>query len=89
MVTISFGRLANGFFRKCGNLYFAMQHGRWTFHFPVIAGRISRNSDGTTIYPNEEVQLVPLSELRAAGLDIHEGDNPMAERFWSCAKCGE
>jgi hypothetical protein len=54
-----FGMLATGFFVKGKEVFYAMQHGRWTFHFPVLEdGTVSRHGGGPAIYPGEAVDII-------------------------------
>jgi hypothetical protein len=80
---MEFGNLECGFFLYCERLYFALLHGEWVFHFPVIDGKIQRHDDGTNIFPTEEIEVIPLPEVSKYGMPIKESENPMDQKFWS------
>lgn len=85
-IRMPFGELECGFFSHRGSIYFAMPHGKFSFPFPVMDGKISRNSGHVpVIYPTEEVSVIPLQEMAQHGMDIKQGDDPFNGRFWSPA----
>ncbi|HAM88003.1 MAG: hypothetical protein US83_C0001G0053 [Candidatus Falkowbacteria bacterium GW2011_GWC2_38_22] len=65
LIKMRFGKLQNGFFLldDCGEkkLFFACEHGEWSFPFPVRDGKIQRSSEPGTeaIFPNQEVEVIP------------------------------
>jgi len=82
---VSFGRLGCGFFRRSCNpdqIYFAMEHGKWTFHFPVKDGKVCRTGDGSNIYPNEEVEIIPVDQHVQYGIPAGFFENPNSPAFW-------
>lgn len=82
-LTMEFRDLEYGFFRYCGKIYFAMQRGKWTLHFPVKDGKIARHSDGSNIFPGERISVIPIQNMASHGMKIKQGDDPMDNRFWS------
>ncbi len=82
-IIMRYGDLECGFFQYNNKIYFAMPHGRWIFHFPVIDGKISRGSDDSNIYPDEEIKILLFKELEDYGFYIKNGDNPFDDQFWS------
>ena len=75
---VPFGELGLCFFRYpvgTGEIYFSMIHGRYNFPFPVKNGKICKtNANGPNIWPEEQVEIIPCSQMVEHGLKINEGD---------------
>jgi|GEM_PF-5003413 len=82
-ITMRFKNLGVGFFKHEGKVYFAMPHGEMMIHFPVLNGKISRKSDESSIFPDEDIEVIPFKEMSAHGLEIKPGDNLNEPRFWT------
>ncbi|MEK7555484.1 MAG: hypothetical protein AAB516_01535 [Patescibacteria group bacterium] len=77
---MKFQNLECGFFRHPVNerLYFALPHGNWTFHFPVVNGKICKTSDKSIISPYDEVEVLHRDEWEKFGVT---DKNPLSVFF--------
>jgi len=75
VIRMKFGELKSGYFKYDGKLYYAGQHGKWTFHFPVVGGAISRRSDRSNIWPNDIVEVIPREDWPEHSLPVEWANN--------------
>lgn len=65
LTKLQYGTIASAFYRygREGKVFYAGQHGKWTFSFPVLKdGAISRHG-GHIPYPTEEVEVIHPRDL--------------------------
>ncbi len=55
---MQFGRMACGFFRDCGKIFFASVWGRFTVSFPVREDGVISKEGGGTFFPTKIVDVI-------------------------------
>lgn len=68
--TVRFGSLASGFFKYQGKIFYAGQYGKNTLGFPVVDGKISKQ---TNFFPSPDIEVETISgkeEWEKFGLNL-------------------